>query len=162
MVLAHLQPAGGAPWQQGACDASAAALDALLRELVACSDVAERLYIVLLLGRCDAAQPSCAPPSLPAHLAHLRPEQSYTAQRRGGIECVPVVPCWGALDLTRLRHRERALLCVHSLRGVVRRDEAACAGHAEFVARGARGAVLADDVLVELAFKLGRASKYGA
>ena len=60
------------------------------------------------------------------------------------------------------RRREHALLCVHSLRGVVRRDGAACVDHAEFVAHGARGTVLADDVLVELAFKLGRARKYGA
>ena len=58
--------------------------------------------------------------------------------------------------------REHALLCVHSLRAVVRRDDASFIGHAEFIARGARGAVLADDVLVELAFKLGRAAKYGA
>jgi hypothetical protein len=64
--------------------------------------------------------------------------------------------------VTCLRRREHALLCVHSLRGVVRRDEASYVGHAEFVARGARGTVLADDMLAELAFKLGRASKYGA
>ena len=51
---------------------------------------------------------------------------------------------------------------MHSLRGVVRRDGAACVGHAEFLASGARGTVLADDVLAELAFKLGRARKYGA
>ena len=51
---------------------------------------------------------------------------------------------------------------MHSLRAVVRRDDASFIGHAEFIARGARGAVLADDVLVELAFKLGRAAKYGA
>lgn len=51
---------------------------------------------------------------------------------------------------------------MHSLRRVVRCDEAGFIGHDEFVERGARGAVLADDVLAELAFKLGRASKYGA
>ena len=54
------------------------------------------------------------------------------------------------------------MLCVHSLEGVVRRDAAAFADAAEFRARGARGAVLADDVLDELAYKLGRSAKYGA
>ena len=51
---------------------------------------------------------------------------------------------------------------MHSLRAVVRRDDVSCIGHAEFIAHGARGTVLAEDVLLELAFKLGHAAKYGA
>jgi hypothetical protein len=58
--------------------------------------------------------------------------------------------------------RERALLCIHSLDAVVRRDGAARASAVEFVARGARGTVLAEDVLEELAYKCGRSPKFGA
>jgi hypothetical protein len=54
------------------------------------------------------------------------------------------------------------LLCIHSLDAVVRRDGAARASAVEFVARGARGTVLAEDVLEELAYKCGRSPKFGA
>ena len=92
VVLAHVRPAASAPWQPAACDASAAAVDALLRTLLECPDVAQRLYVVLLLGRCDAA-PEMAPRALPAHLSHLRPTQSFSAQLHGEAECVSAVSC---------------------------------------------------------------------
>ena len=89
VVVAHVQPPGSAPWEPSACSELAAAVDALVQQLVACPDVAQRLYLVLLLGRNEPA-PVGGVPSLPAHLAHLRPEQSCTAQKPGAIECVHV------------------------------------------------------------------------
>ena len=89
VVVAHMQPVGSAPWEPSACNELAAAVDALVQQLVACPDVAQRLYLVLLLGRNEPA-PVGGIPLLPAHLAHLRPEQSCTAQQPGAIECVPV------------------------------------------------------------------------
>lgn len=88
VVVAHLQPAGGTPWQPSACGALAAALDSLVQKLAACPDVAPRLYLVLLLGRSEAVHAACVPSTLPPHLAHMRPEQSFVAQRLGGLECV--------------------------------------------------------------------------
>lgn len=54
----------------------------------------------------------------------------------------------------------RRALVVHRLAGVVRRDEAAALGEA--AARGAGGVILAERLLPEVAYKLGRAPKYGA
>ena len=93
VVVAHLQPAGSTPWEASACDELAAAMDALVQQLLACPDVAQRLYVVLLLGRNEPAQAGRVP-SLPAHLAHLRPEQSCAAQQHGAVECVPAARCW--------------------------------------------------------------------
>ena len=88
VVVAHLQPAGSVPWEPSACDELAAALNTLVQQLVACPDVAQRLYLVLLLGRNEPAHWGHVP-TLPVHLAHLRPEQSCATQRHGAIECVP-------------------------------------------------------------------------
>ena len=57
---------------------------------------------------------------------------------------------------------QHALLCIHRLEAVVRRDAVSAVCAAEVAAQGGRGVILADDVLAELAFKLGRAPKYGS
>jgi hypothetical protein len=54
------------------------------------------------------------------------------------------------------------MMCIHRLEGTVRVDDAAWASASEFTVRGARGKIAADDALAEIAYKLGRAGKFGA
>jgi hypothetical protein len=178
LAVLHLRPPGCAPWPASAAGTLAATLDALLLQLCACPDVRQQLYVLLLLGRNGGGAGSDAGGAraqLPAHLVHLRPQQSCAARRAGcesaAVECVPARALWHApmhqvSDRTRVSvlcvHSEHALLCIHSLDAVVRRDGATQASAAEFRARGARGTVAAEDVLEELAYKLGRAPKFGA
>lgn len=127
----------------GRPQATAEQLQALLKQLDAHPDVAPQLYLLLLLGRADPGRAACCEtPGLPPPLTHLRPRQSF--------------------ELAGEAVRQRALLCIHRLGAVVRRDDARRACAAEFEALGARGSILADDVLAEVAYKLGRAPKFGA
>ncbi len=162
-ALLHVAAAGSAPAAElgdaadvvvlhlshGDPQSSAQRLQTLLKQLDALPDAAAQLYMVLLLGRGSSVD-SPAAAALPAHLAHLRPRQSFQPRARSdgaaGDEAV----------------QERALLCVHRLEACVRRDDASRVSAAEFVARGARGTILMDDILAEVAYKVGRAPKFGA
>jgi hypothetical protein len=126
---------------------TADAAEALLAHLDADCDVKGSLYTVLLLGIAGetAQQPQ---PLLPAHLAHLRPRQSHEPQSRPGDPPVRII--------------DRALMCIHRLDCCVRVDSSAWATQAEIEARGARGTILAEHLLNEVAYKLGRAAKFGA
>ena len=177
LAVLHLRPAGCTPWAASAVGALAATLNALLLQLCAGPDVKQQLYVLLLLGRSGTASDAGGGGAqLPAHLAHLRPQQSYaarlaTCESAAAVECVLVrawpharlrASCLTHAPATLCTRSEHALLCIHSLDGVVRRDGATCAAASEFRARGARGTVAAEDVLEELAYKLGRAPKFGA
>jgi hypothetical protein len=76
----------------------------------------------------------------------LRPKQSW--QMAGGGEV--------AADALR------PLLCLRRLPGVIRRDGCSRLGLAEAWARGGMGPLLLERLLPELAYKMGRAPKYGA
>ena len=126
---------------------TAVVADALLAHLDADPDVKGSLYTVLLLGIAgDAAQQP--QPLLPAHLAHLRPRQSHEPPSRPGDPPVRII--------------DRALMCIHRLDCCVRVDGSAWATQAEIEARGARGTILAEHLLSEGAYTLGRAAKFGA
>lgn len=133
LVLVHL---GG--------DLQPDSLAGLLQHVDASVCIAERLYLVLLLRTdepLERVQRACMG-RLPAFLEHLRPAQSCS------------VPGSGPLD--------RTMLCIHRLDGVVRRDAAQRCDVAEVASHGARGIIAAESVLSEIAYKLGRAAKFGA
>lgn len=121
-----------------------AQLDELLGRLASQPRANRSIYLALALAGPPAAPPDAAQASLPAHVAALRPVQSYERAADGRV----LVP--------------HALVTVHSLYGCVRVDGAQSA-HAEEVAQhGARGIIHAADMLAEVAIKLGRALKLGS
>jgi hypothetical protein len=127
LALLHLRPAGVAPWNPPDATALAETLDAVLRALRTCPAVAQQLYLLVLLGRCSTAvapDPCRAPPPsarLPAHLAHLLPEQSFRASLgAGAAECAPLrlLLCRCGLMLASPPARaQRACASVHPLPG---------------------------------------------
>ena len=128
---------------------TADAADAVLAHLDADPDAKGALYTVLLLGIAGGMSHTPHPlSSLPPHLAHLRPRQSHEP---------PVPP-----GEPPVRTIDRALMCIHRLDCCVRVDSAKWATQGEVAARGARGTILAEHLLSEVAYKLGRAAKFGA
>lgn len=128
-------------------------LDALVRELNQVPGFRETVLLTLVLGS-GAVPPSslALPPQEPSRLVPRgcaplsRPRQSYEF---AGAQPVSV-------DV------ERPALVVHRLAGVIRRDRVAALDPAEVARHGGGGAILAERMLPELAYKLGRAPKYGA
>jgi hypothetical protein len=129
--------------------------DALVRALDAAPGLGGRTLLTLVLGAGAAPLPPAGRPALGgAPLAPAgadfppvrRPRQS--AEFSGAAAVAPDV--------------RRPAVVVHRLPGVVRRDGVARLVLGEVRARGGGGAILAERVLPELAYKLGRAPKYGA
>lgn len=126
-------------------------LDTLLAHVDSDASLKSSLYLVLLLGvSADGEGMHDLPrsPPLPPHLAHLRPRQSCEPLWRPG-ETMPQIS-------------DRYFMCVHRLECCVRVDDAARATPAEIAVRGACGTILLEDVLSEVAYKLGKAAKFGA
>jgi hypothetical protein len=109
------------------------------------ADVAQRLYLVLLLSVDDALDDveRASGQALNGSLARLRPPQSYGTCVDNAAGC-------------------RLLLAVHRLGGVVRRDRAKHATTVEVSACGARGLCHASALLAEVAHKIGKSSKFGS
>jgi len=115
---------------------------------------------VLLPGRPTAATPAApcsgessanvgggdAAAAAAAVLPVLRPLQSWQQLGSGSVAVDPSSPA----------------LCVRRLPGVIRCDRAQRLGLAECCSRGGMVGTLADRLLPEIAYKVGRAPKYGA
>jgi hypothetical protein len=148
----------GAEEEAAALAAAVAALewaDALVRALDAAPGLRGRTLLTLVLGAGPAPLPGAGRPALGGALLApagadfppvRRPRQS--AEFSGVAAVAP--------------DARRPAVVVHRLPGVVRRDGVARLTLGEVRARGGGGAILAERVLPELAYKLGRAPKYGA
>ncbi|KAL4423937.1 hypothetical protein ABPG75_001238 [Micractinium tetrahymenae] len=146
-VLSHLNQAPGfrdtvllslvvGPGQQPLCQQPLLAQE---QPLLACDSAPERHQ------PCAAVQPAAAAAAADCPPVR-RPLQSYqfAGQERIAVDAA------------------RPALVVHRLAGVIRVDAAAALDLAEVRAHGAAGCILAERLLPEVAYKLGRAPKYGA
>lgn len=91
----------------------------------------------------------------------------HDSQKAGGGDDVPPVlrpiQSWqvaGSCEVAA--DTRRPLLCLRRLPGVIRTDGCGRLGLVECCVAGGMGPILADRLLAEVAYKVGRAPKYGA
>lgn len=153
MLWLHLAPddsataAGQSPAEFADACARVEWLDAVVRHLNAQPGVRESLLLTVVLGSGGEPLASAKPLLQPGGGAgSLRPRQSFELCRDQPVQ----------VDL------RAPLLTVQRLPAVVRIDACGHLSLAGCCRQGGAGAILAQRLLPELAYKLGRAPKYGA
>jgi hypothetical protein len=122
-------------------------VDALVQRLNQQPGARDSLLLTLVLGSSGRVLPSDPPLLRPGSRSRgLRPRQSFQLCR----------------DQPVAVHEQVPLLTAQRLPAVVRVDACRQLSLAECSQRGGAGAILAERLLPELAYKMGRAPKYGA
>jgi hypothetical protein len=115
-------------------------------------------------ARLLAGTPSAA--SAPSAPAHSSGGNSGGAMDGGGAGALPAtrpLQSWQQLGSGAAAvDARRPAVCLRRLPGVIRVDDASQLGLAECLERGCMVGTLADQLLAEIAYKVGRAPKYGA
>jgi hypothetical protein len=139
---------------------SSAFKDAVLLTVLATPGSSQQPVDIPMLAALGGTVVSSLTPSGHAQALEHQDQQQQQQQQRRVLK--PMQSCEQLAGQPLAVNRQRAVLCLRRLPGVIRRDDCSRFSLQDSCSSSGSLALLADRLLPEVAYKLGRAPKYGA